>query len=230
MPRRMKHTIRGDGLEPPDRNRMQPSRGKPEGRLSPLRFLAESEERQLMLRLEELARIEGLREYGVAIKIPSATQALIDGKAAEDEVLKHDGSRPLSADWEVGVGRKITSGGKSIDCPTYISIKATSQSEGDLHLSDEANWNTSKALVKVIRVITSSTDWDLWILQNDNGYTADDANIPKLQVMEAGNGNAVIYLDLPYEDEDDSKEVHLYYVDNVGSNTADIYVVGMEMQ
>jgi hypothetical protein len=48
-------------------------------------------------------------------------------------------------------------------------------------------------------VITSSTDWDLWILQNDNGYAADDANIPKMQIMEAGNGNANIYLDLPYE-------------------------------
>lgn len=183
-----------------------------------------------MLRLEELARIEGLREDSTAAKIPSATQALIDSKASEDEVLKHDGSRPLSADWEIGTGRKITSGGKSIDCPTYIFIKAANQPEGDLHLSDETNWNTSKALVKVIRIITSSTDWDLWILQNDNGYTADDANIPKLQVMEAGNGNAAIYLDLPYEDEDDSKEVHLYYADNSGSNTADIYVLGIEMQ
>ena len=111
----------------------------------------------------------------------------------------------------------------------YIFIKATAQSEGDLHLSDGTNWSTSKALIASILVITSSTDWDLYILQNDNGYAVDDANIPKLQIMEAGNGNASIQLDLPYEDEDDSGEVHLYYVDNSGANTADIYIIGLAL-
>jgi hypothetical protein len=108
----------------------------------------------------------------------------------------------------------------------YKYIKATGQSEGDLHLSDADNWGVSKSIIRVIRVITSSTDWDLYILQNDNGYAADDANIPKLQIMEAGNGDAAIYLDLPYEDEDASAEVHLYYLDNSGSNTVDIYIIG----
>jgi hypothetical protein len=182
-----------------------------------------------MLRLEELARTEGLREDRTRTKISSSTQALIDSKAAEDTVLKHDGSVELSADWEIGTGRKILSGGKSIDCPTYIFIKATNQSEGDIHLSDPSNWGISKALIKVVRVITSSTDWDLYILQNDNGYAADDANIPKMQIMEAGNGDANIHLDLPYQDEDDSGEVHLYYVDNSGANTADFYIIGYEM-
>lgn len=111
----------------------------------------------------------------------------------------------------------------------YIYIKATAQSEGDLHLSAES-WAVSKALIKFIRVVTASTDWDLYLLQNDNGYAADDANIPKLQIMEAGNGNAVIMLNLAYEDEDASGEVHLYYVDNSGANTADIYVVGASME
>ena len=69
--------------------------------------LTESEERQLMLRLEELARIEGLREDKARIKISSTTQALIDSKADDSEVLKRDGSvvlegsftfRELSAD------------------------------------------------------------------------------------------------------------------------------------
>ena len=69
--------------------------------------LTESENRQLMLRLEELARIEGLRKDDIRIKIPATTQALIDGKAAENEVLKHDGSVFLSDDWDVGNGRKI---------------------------------------------------------------------------------------------------------------------------
>lgn len=193
------------------------------------RELMGSEERQLMLRLEELARIEGLREDRTRTKIPSTTQALIDSKAAEDEVLKHDGSVQLSADWEIGSGRRILSGGKGIDCPTYISIKAASQPEGDLHLSDASNWGVSKALIKMVRVITLSTDWDMYILQNGNGHTVDDANIPKMQIMEAGNEDANIHLDLPYEDEDDTDEVHLYYVDNSGSNMADIYIIGYEM-
>lgn len=191
--------------------------------------LTESEARQLMLKLERLAHIEGLRENVTRMKIPSSTQALIDSKADENDVLKRDGSIPLSNDWEIGSGNRITAGGKPIDCPNYKFIKATNQSEGDLHLSDPATWNVSKAIIKVVRVITSSTDWDLWILQNDNGYATDDANIPKMQIMEAGNGNANIYLDLPYEDEDDSDEVHLYYLDNSGANTADVYVIGYEM-
>ncbi|MFC1714864.1 hypothetical protein ACFL6S_14445 [Candidatus Poribacteria bacterium] len=188
-----------------------------------------SEERQLMLRLEELARIEGLREDKTIKKIPATTQALIDSKVAEDEVLRHDGSVQLSADWEIGSGRRILSGGKGVDCPTYISVKATSQPEGDLHLSDASSWGVSKALIKMVRVITSSTNWDMYILQNDNGYAIDDANIPKMQIMGAGNGNANIHLDLPYEDEDDTNEVHLYYSDNSGSSMAGIYVIGYEM-
>lgn len=229
--------------------------------------MTESEARQLMLRLEELARLEGLREEEIRVYAPAAgqdsidsnIQALIDSKANEDEVLKHDGSVAPSSDWDAGSARKITIGElrledansyinvdgsgnltftdanagtrilKSVGCPTHIFIKAINQPEGDLHLSDANSWGVSKALIKVIRVITSATDWDLYILQNDNGHVADDANIPEMKVMESGNGNADIYLDLSYEDEDASDEVHLYYFDNSGSNTADIYIIGYEM-
>ena len=210
-----------------DKNRPEPSKY----RYLPIERgeMSWSEERQLMLRLEELARTEGLREDKTRIKIPSTTKALIDSKAADEDVLKHDGSVELSADWEIGLDRRILSGGKSIDCPTYIFIKATNQPEGDLHLTDASNWGVSKALIKRIRVVTSSIDWDMYILQNDNGYIVDDANIPKMHIMIGGNEDADIHLDLPYEDEDSSNEVHLYYVDNGGSNTADIYIMGYEM-
>lgn len=110
-----------------------------------------------------------------------------------------------------------------------IFIKALAQNEGDLHLSDNTNWNTNKALIKSIRIVTSSTDWDLYMLQNDNGFAANDANIPSLQIMNEGNGNATIYPDSPYEDEDESKEVHLYFIDNSGANTADIYINGFDL-
>ena len=111
----------------------------------------------------------------------------------------------------------------------YIFVKATSQAEGDLHLSDGANWGVSKAHITQIRIKTSSTDWDLWIIQNDNGYAVDDANIPILQLMEGGNGDEVIERDFDYEDEDAGDEVHFYFLDNSGSNTADIYVKGQEL-
>jgi hypothetical protein len=109
-------------------------------------------------------------------------------------------------------------------------IVSSEQGEGDVHLSSSSNWGISKALIKLIRVSTSSTDWDLWILRNDNGHSANDASIPELKIAENEDGNRPIYLDLPYIDEDNSAEVHLYFVDNAGSNTATFYILGYEMR
>jgi len=119
-----------------------------------------------------------------------------------------------------------------LSCPPYIYIKATGQASAtDLHLSDGTNWNTSKALIKTIRVITDSTDWDAWLLQNDNGYAVDDATIPMKQIMEGGgDGDTTIWLDLPYQDEDASGEIHLYFVDNSGSETFDIIIQGYKLR
>lgn len=52
--------------------------------------MTEIEERQLMLRLERLANLEGLRENRTKVKTPLFTQALIDSKASDSEVLKKD--------------------------------------------------------------------------------------------------------------------------------------------
>lgn len=119
----------------------------------------------------------------------------------------------------------ISQGGSA----SYLFIKATTQSEGDLHLSDSTNWGVSKAFIAQIRVVTSSSDWDLYLLQNDNGYAADDANIPKNMVAKCIAGNANLLVNLPYEDEDATNEVHLYYVDNAGTATADIYIIGYSL-
>ena len=50
-----------------------------------------------------------------------------------------------------------------------------------------------------------------------------------MQVGFNENGNADILLNHPYSDEDASAEVHLYYLDNSGANTADIYIIGTEL-
>lgn len=74
-------------LESPNGDRLQAVAARPS---------TESEDRQMMLRLEELAQMEGLREDRIRVKIPATTQALIDGKADDGEVLKHDGSVVLA--------------------------------------------------------------------------------------------------------------------------------------
>lgn len=154
---------------------------------------------------------------------PSSTKAIAEDT---DKVVIEDsnGDRHYINLSEIGTG-----GGSGGATPMYIYIKATSQSEGDLHLSDAVNWNTSLALIKNIKIVTNSTDWDLYILQNDNGYLVNDANIPSQVLNEGGNTTETIMLDYSYEDEDATDEVHLYWIDNSGSNTADIYITGYEL-
>lgn len=66
-----------------------------------------NEERELMHRLEEHARIEGLRQEYVEARLPDDIKGLIDSKADDDQVLKRDGSVNLAADWDVGDERCI---------------------------------------------------------------------------------------------------------------------------
>jgi len=111
-----------------------------------------------------------------------------------------------------------------------IYIKATGQAEGDLHLSDGSNWDTDKSVIKAVRVITTSTDWELWLLQNDNGYATDDATIPMIQLIGGASGDVDLFPDLSYEDEDASGEVHVYYQSASGSETADIIIQGHTLE
>jgi len=64
--------------------------------------LTGSEERQLMLRLEELAKVEGLRESRTRAKIPASTKSLIDSKADDSEVLKKNGTTVLEGPFIFG--------------------------------------------------------------------------------------------------------------------------------
>lgn len=122
-----------------------------------------------------------------------------------------------------------TGGGSGSSVPTYIIVQGTNLS-GDIHLQDGTNWGIDKSIVKTVIVETASTDWDLYILQNDNGFSTNDANVPAMQLMASGNGNVTIQRDFPYEDEDATDEVHLYFVDNAASNTVDITIIGYALQ
>ena len=149
---------------------------------------------------------------------------VLSGLGDDDHSVYIVGSRP---DWT-----DLTDGGDTSlhthldDCPAYKYIKVTSQAEGDMHLSDGSNWATSEALIKQLKIETSSADWDAWILQNDNGYATNDANIPAIQLMSGGNGDEIINIDFPYQDEDATDEVHLYIVSGVTGPTFDVCVRG----
>ncbi|HGE71090.1 TPA: hypothetical protein ENX78_09665, partial [Candidatus Poribacteria bacterium] len=73
--------------------------------------LTESEKRELMLEIEELAQLEGLRNYvqsGSGFSISADILNLINGKADKNEVVRHDGTVSLTGDWDVGDGRTIS--------------------------------------------------------------------------------------------------------------------------
>ena len=105
-----------------------------------------------------------------------------------------------------------------------ISIKAIDQPEGNLNLS-ASTWNTSKSIIKQIRVETDSTDWDLSL------YPSDDfsgGTLPLYQVAQSADGNFTLEIDYPYVDEDNTNEVHIKFTDNAGSNTANITITGVK--
>lgn len=107
-----------------------------------------------------------------------------------------------------------------------IHIKATDQAEGNLNLS-ASTWNTSKSIIKQIRVVTSSIDWDLSLYPDDDFDTL--GTLPIFQVAQNADGNVTLqHMDYPYVDEDGSNEVHVKFTDNSGSNTADITIIGVK--
>lgn len=61
-----------------------------------------NEEHQLMHRLEEHARIEGLRQECVEVRLAEDIRDLINSKADDNQVLKRDGSVDLTSDWDIG--------------------------------------------------------------------------------------------------------------------------------
>jgi len=117
--------------------------------------------------------------------------------------------------------------------PKEIHIYATSQSAGNLDLSDGTNWNVNKAFIYSIRVVTTCSDWELWLVRNDNGIVTDDADYPAWQIMGAyigGDGKSNIPINNSYIDEDGTNEVHLVLVDNEGGQTFNIYINGEPMR
>ena len=72
--------------------------------------ISEVEKRLLMLEFEELAQMEGFRNFalsGSEYNISFDKELLIESKADQNEVLKNDGSVGLTGDWDIGNSRMI---------------------------------------------------------------------------------------------------------------------------
>lgn len=104
-----------------------------------------------------------------------------------------------------------------------IWINATSQSEGNLTLSDSTNWGCRYAFISSIKVVTASTDWDMWLCETSAFNTS---LITSRQIAANRNGNFDI--DIQREYNSDSTSVYLVYTDNAGSNTSNILIIGTE--
>ena len=102
-----------------------------------------------------------------------------------------------------------------------IYIQAASQAPGNLTLSDGANWNTSRALLDGINVLTDSTDWDLWLC-GDADF--DTSKLTSRKLVSNASGNVDMTINRGYVS--DSTNLYLIYTDNSGSNAADFYITG----
>lgn len=91
------------------------------------------------------------------------------------------------------------------------------------HLQEINEW-ALKALIKTVIVVTASTDWDLFIYQKGGSAI-------KLDIPMSGNGDGRFNLDMPWENQDTTPEDTIYFkfVDNAGSETADVEIRGVEL-
>jgi hypothetical protein len=102
-----------------------------------------------------------------------------------------------------------------------IWISVDTQSEGNLTLADATNWATQYSYISRIKVVTFSTNWDMWLCETSD---FDAGLITTRQIATQRNGSFDIEVACEYNS--DSNNVYLTYTDNSGSNTADILVVG----
>lgn len=111
---------------------------------------------------------------------------------------------------------------QSADCPTMVKVIDTSVSEGNNSVTSFEN----KVLIKAIKIATTSTSWGLTLYESDNYSMSPYEIVPS----GVGNGNHVIYLDFPYEDQDSTSEFHYNFQSLSGSETHDIEIRGIKLR
>lgn len=104
-----------------------------------------------------------------------------------------------------------------------VQIIATSQSEGNLNLSDITNWNVDTSNISTIGTVSSSTDYLIEVYPDDT-FTTPDFSFNHL------SGTELLRINFNYEDLDVTKEVHIKYTDNEGTDTVDLDIRGTELR
>jgi hypothetical protein len=107
---------------------------------------------------------------------------------------------------------------KTMGIPTNYEVTVTSVAEGSRNVTGLSN----KFLIKYLKIATTSTNWTLTLYQKDNYSTAP------LEVITARDGNFTAYLDLPWQDQDSTGELHYNFTSASGSETHDITVYAEE--
>lgn len=102
-----------------------------------------------------------------------------------------------------------------------VWISVTGQSEGNLTISDATNWDTQYSFISSIKVVTASTDWDMWLCETSAFNTS---LITSRKIAQNVNGNYDISIMREYNS--DSNNVYLIYTDTSGTNTASILISG----
>jgi len=110
----------------------------------------------------------------------------------------------------------------------YITGYALTDNPATPVACTDANWAVSKAIIKAIKIQTSSTNWDLSIWTNTAGSDLGLYDGGFVEIANALSGDQVILLDLPYIDYDSSSSVHLLFDDTTSTNTATVDVYGVE--
>lgn len=101
-----------------------------------------------------------------------------------------------------------------------IWITASGQAPGNLTLSG-VHWGAEYSYIDSMRVKTESTDWSLWLCEDD---TFDTDLITSRLLVSGMSGDIDLGIARSYNAGVTS--VFLIYEDNSGSNTADFYITG----
>lgn len=105
-------------------------------------------------------------------------------------------------------------------------IKVTGQAPGNLTLNDGTNWGINYSFISGIQVETSSTNWDLWLCE-DNTFTT---SAQESRLLASGRGSGKTDLTVLREYNPGDANVYLKYIDNDagGPYNADFYITGAE--
>jgi len=111
--------------------------------------------------------------------------------------------RPINTAWKIQAIDKA----KGVIC--YLNQSVNTGTHG----LSSATWGTNKALIKVIHVITSDTNWSLTLYPDSN--FDDNGIVPSFQIADGESGDQIFHLDYPYQNSEGDYKLYVKF-DGVG--------------